>query len=165
MWFLACNLQISPSCRYDSGTGEFTVPSGGAGLYYFFIHIQCDRGEQVTVTIRQNEAIFCNAYAGIRDENAGSEVHNSSCGGVVGLEEGMENQQLGIIAIVVFVINGRRHLSRPKITSRPPLGLNSFILMQLVAKKLQNNRLPPGILDPPLQVLIEVNWIVLLAEI
>ena len=59
------------------------------------------------MTIRQNEAVVCNAYAGIRDENAGSEVHSSSCGGVAGLEEGMENQQLGIIAIVVFVINGR----------------------------------------------------------
>ena len=73
------------------------------------------------MTIRQNEAIVCNAYAGIRDENAGSEVHSSSCGGVIGLEEGMENQQLEIITIVLFVINGRRHLSRRKITSRPLL--------------------------------------------
>ena len=27
---------------YDSGTGIFTVPTGGAGLYYFFAHFAFD---------------------------------------------------------------------------------------------------------------------------
>ena len=54
----ACNLQVFPSCRYDNGTGEFTVPSGGAGLYYFFVHILCDNDEQVRVDLRRMEELF-----------------------------------------------------------------------------------------------------------
>ena len=110
--------KFSFHCRYDSETGEFTVPSGGAGLYYFYVHILCDNGEQVRVDLRRNGGTVCRAYAGIRDENAGNEIHSSSCGGVVDLEEGRENQQLGIIAIALFAINARRHLSRRKITKR-----------------------------------------------
>ena len=76
-------------CRYDNGTGEFTVPPGGAGLYYFYVHILCDNDEQVTVGMRKNEAIVCYAYAGIRDESAVNEAHSTSCGAVVTLEEGI----------------------------------------------------------------------------
>ena len=90
------------------------------------------------VDLRRNGGTVCRAYAGIRDENAGNEIHSSSCGGIVGLEEGREIRgQLGVIAIALFAINVRRHLSRRKITNRAPLGSNSFIVMQFVAKILQ----------------------------
>ena len=75
-------------CRYDNGTGEFTVPSRGAGLYFFFVHLLCDNEEEVTVSIRQNGVILCRAYAGVRDESAENETHTGSCGAVVTLEIG-----------------------------------------------------------------------------
>ena len=75
-------------CRYDNVTGEFTVPSGGAGFYYFFVHILCDNDEEVRVDLRKNAVVVCRAYAGIRDESAENETHNGSCGAVVTLEIG-----------------------------------------------------------------------------
>ena len=73
-------------CRYNSETGEFTVSLGGAGLYYFFVHVHCDGGEEVTIAIRQDRDFVCRAYAGTRDV-----VNSASCGAAVALGEGMSS--------------------------------------------------------------------------
>ena len=73
---------------YDNETGEFTVLSGGAGLYYFFVHFLCDLDEQARLDLRKNGDVVCRAYARIRDESAVNEAHTGSCGAVVALHEG-----------------------------------------------------------------------------
>ena len=39
---------------YNSSTGKFTTPSGGAGLYYFYVHVLVDHGRWVWMNIRHN---------------------------------------------------------------------------------------------------------------
>ena len=39
---------------YNAETGEFTTPSGGAGLYYFFIHFSLQSRVYAWMAIRHN---------------------------------------------------------------------------------------------------------------
>ena len=49
--------------RYNSTTGEFTVPAGGAGLYFFYTNFLADEQEFADFRIRLNGGQICVAYA------------------------------------------------------------------------------------------------------
>ena len=70
---------------YDSTTGEFVVPSGGTGLYYFFTHFIVQDGLSATFRIEHNGAAICDAA---EDETEGGDQPATSCGAVVLLAEG-----------------------------------------------------------------------------
>ena len=70
---------------YDSTTGQFVVPSGGAGLYYFFAHFIVQDGLYATFRIEHNGAAVCDAA---EDESEGGDQPATSCGAVVLLAEG-----------------------------------------------------------------------------
>ena len=75
------------SLRYDKSTGEFTVPAGGAGLYFFFVNTLVHNQENGNFVVRVNGGTLCRAYT----EKSNSGVNNrssSSCAGVVNLMEG-----------------------------------------------------------------------------
>ena len=86
------NINVNIGNGYDGTTGEFTVPSGGAGLYYLYGHFLFDRGKAVTTRMQVNDADLCVAYEdGIEAPSYGG----SSCGAVVPLQEGsFENIKL-----------------------------------------------------------------------
>ena len=70
---------------YDSSTGLFTVPPGGAGLYYFYTHLLYYPDELSNFAIRHNGNDLCDAFA----DNFGEELWDmSACGAVVVLNEG-----------------------------------------------------------------------------
>ena len=71
---------------YDGSTGRFTVPSGGAGLYYLYVHCMYDIGDWVYIGIRKNGAILC--YATNDDLIEAQDHDASSCGAVSVLDEG-----------------------------------------------------------------------------
>ena len=56
---------------YDSTTGQFVVPSGGAGLYYFFVHFLIQDGLYVTFRIEHNGAALCDS---VGDETEGGDM-------------------------------------------------------------------------------------------
>ena len=70
---------------YNAATGQFTTPSGGAGLYCFFAHFSLGFARFAWMNIRRNS----NTVA-IMNEDAGETVNSpgSSCGTVMQLEEG-----------------------------------------------------------------------------
>ena len=70
---------------YDNTTGEFVVPSGGAGLYYFFVHFLIQDGLYATFRIEHNGAAICDAVA---DESAGGDMPATSCAAMVLLSGG-----------------------------------------------------------------------------
>ena len=82
--------------RYDKTTGKFTVPQGGAGLYFFYVHLLADSGEEVALAIRQNGDAKCYAYGGVRGSNLRSHP-TGTCGAVLSLVEG--------ISISVAIVN------------------------------------------------------------
>ena len=61
------------------------VPSGGAGLYYFFVHFLIQDGLYVTFRIEHNGAALCDA---VGDETEGGDMPATSCAAVVLLAEG-----------------------------------------------------------------------------
>ena len=70
---------------YNAETGQFIVPSSGAGLYYTYVHFEGDIGETSDMYLRHNGTHLCRAYL---DENLGGDFPGSSCGFVAVLEEG-----------------------------------------------------------------------------
>lgn len=74
-------------CRYDPQTGKFTVPPGGAGLYYFSTYLLIGNGEYGRFIIRVNENILCTAI-GDESSNAGNDVPQATCSALTQLEEG-----------------------------------------------------------------------------
>ena len=75
------------NCSYDSSTGVFTVPSGGAGLYYFYVNFWSTEGENAIFDVRVNEVLRCRAES---DEAVTTPDDNGtpSCGFVTTLSEG-----------------------------------------------------------------------------
>ena len=71
---------------YSGSTGKFTVPSGGAGLYYLYVHVMYDWGDWVYIGIRKNGSVLC--YATNDDLTDALDHDGSSCGAVSVLEEG-----------------------------------------------------------------------------
>lgn len=77
--------------RYDRRTGTFTVPSGGAGLYYFSIYLLVGNGEYGRFSIRVNAEILCTAY-GDESSNSGNDQPQATCSGLFLLLEGMSSK-------------------------------------------------------------------------
>ena len=75
--------------RYDNSTGEFVVPSGGAGLYFLFIDFYVVGGEFARFDIEVNGAVVC--MAEVKTDGTGSAVDDypATCGGLALLREGM----------------------------------------------------------------------------
>ena len=71
--------------RYDSTTGNFTVPPGGGGLYYFSTYLFVDNGEQGVSNIWVNGEILCTATG---DGDNGNDYQQATCSGLVQLAEG-----------------------------------------------------------------------------
>ena len=65
----------------------FTVPSGGAGLYYFYVNFWSTEGENAIFDVRVNEVLRCRAES---DEAVTTPDDNGtpSCGFVTTLSEG-----------------------------------------------------------------------------
>ena len=57
--------------RYDSSTGQFTVPPGEAGLYFFNINFLTDYYKYSDFRIRVNRADLCRAYTDINTSGVG----------------------------------------------------------------------------------------------
>ena len=70
---------------YDVTTGYFTVPTGKAGFYYFYIHLTHEEGELGDFYIFMNDTGTCRS---IGDDETSSDSSSSSCGSVVNLQEG-----------------------------------------------------------------------------
>ena len=79
------NINVNIGNGYDGSTGEFTVPSGGAGLYYLYGHFLFDRGNAVTIRMQVNDGDICVAY---EDGQNAPSFGGSSCGAVLALQEG-----------------------------------------------------------------------------
>ena len=74
--------------RYNSETGQFTVPVGGAGLYFFYTSFFAQDEQFADFLIRVNGTAICQAEcdgneAGTNDNGA------PSCAAVTTLTEGM----------------------------------------------------------------------------
>ena len=81
--FDAVNVNIGGG--YNSSTGLFTVPSGGAGLFYFDVHFIFGYGEYADMYIRKNGIRLCRAHGNSLKFPI---FPHSSCGAVTSLEEG-----------------------------------------------------------------------------
>ena len=76
------NINVNIGDAYNGETGQFTVPSGGAGLYYFYVHLVMEITGNGQFDIRHNGNATCNAFT------SASHGDGFSCGGVIVLQEG-----------------------------------------------------------------------------
>ena len=74
-------------CRYISSTGEFTVSTGGAGLYYFYVHVLVDDGEAARVELMRNDEILC-GMEGDDDDTGSGDYDTTTCAATVMLNTG-----------------------------------------------------------------------------
>ncbi len=74
--------------RYSPSTGIFTVPSGGAGTYYFSTYLLVQEDEYAYFNIVVNGIILCTAW-GENDYND-NDRPQAACSGLVQLNEGMK---------------------------------------------------------------------------
>ena len=70
---------------YDNETGNFIVPSGGAGVYYFYFHTVLEFGDVGLFIVRSTRYHVCAALGD--HEVVGTDSQPASCGGVVVLNE------------------------------------------------------------------------------
>ena len=70
---------------YSGSTGQFTTPSGGAGLYYFYVHVSLDRGTFAWTNIRHNGTTVAIMR---EDETRSRNYPSGSCGAVIMMQEG-----------------------------------------------------------------------------
>ena len=83
---------ISVVCRYDRSTGVFTLPSDGAGLYYFYVHVLVDAGEYAYFNLKRNNEILCSMKG---DNNGnGDDNDTGTCAATVMLNEGKKYKSL-----------------------------------------------------------------------
>ena len=71
---------------YNKETGDFTVPSGGAGLYFVYAAFSYNVGHQATFLIESTDGIVCTVN---EDETNGGDSAAGSCGAVLVLQEGL----------------------------------------------------------------------------
>ena len=80
------NVNVNLGGGYNAETGTFTTPSGGGGLYYFYVHFVLDNGEFAWMNIRHNDVTVTMMTV---DENGGLDNPGASCGAVIQLREGI----------------------------------------------------------------------------
>ena len=73
--------------RYNSSTGEFTVPTGGAGLYYFYVHVLVDDGEEASLSLVRNNEALCSLNAD-NDNSGTGDYATGTCAATVMLNTG-----------------------------------------------------------------------------
>ena len=79
------NVNVNLGEGYNAETGQFVTSSGGAGLYYFYVHVLVGSGKFAWINIRHNGI---NVAMMNEDENLGGDVPSGSCGAVIMMEEG-----------------------------------------------------------------------------
>ena len=75
--------------RYNSTTGEFTVPAAGAGLYFFYTNFFADEQDFVDFFIRVNGQNICGAFADMNNIGV-NDNGTPSCAAVATLAEGIK---------------------------------------------------------------------------
>ena len=78
-----------PFCRYDGTTGRFTVPTGKAGLYYFYTDLYTNDPQNLYFAIRVNQQFLCRAILDISTEGP-DDNGSPSCGAIALLTEGIK---------------------------------------------------------------------------
>ncbi len=73
-------------CRYNTLTGIFTVPTGGAGLYYFSSYFLVDVGEYATFSMFNGNQELCRAHE--NKKNSGADYAQAGCSGMAELPDG-----------------------------------------------------------------------------
>ena len=79
------DVRLNQGGGYSSSTGQFTVPSDGAGIYYISTHFQLQDGMYAGFSMYHNSAVICGIY---EDESLGGDQPSTSCGVTVNLQEG-----------------------------------------------------------------------------
>ena len=74
------------SLRYNGGTGIFTVPPNGGGLYYFSTHLVFDDKKWGRFVMNKNRGALCGFYEDNQDSN--NEDGAGSCSATVELAAG-----------------------------------------------------------------------------
>ena len=87
MWYKFTGDMVA-SYRYNSETGQFTVPPGGAGLYFFHIDMWVVGGELARFVITVNGVELCKAESDTTYTGDPSDDQATSCGAIALLEEG-----------------------------------------------------------------------------
>ena len=75
--------------RYNSTTGQFVVPTGGAGLYFLYTNFLADEQEFANFFIRVNDQAICGAFSDMNDIGV-NDNGTPSCGSVAILIEGIK---------------------------------------------------------------------------
>ena len=73
--------------RYNSSTGKFTVPTGGAGLYYFHVHVLVDDGEKGNFNLKRNNELLC-SLNGDNNNSGTKDFATGTCAATVMLNTG-----------------------------------------------------------------------------
>ena len=71
---------------YDVTTGDFTVPTGKAGLYYFYVHFSHAVGKEGDFYLQVSDTVICRS---VGDDDSGNDSSSSSSSCVANLTEGM----------------------------------------------------------------------------
>ena len=79
------NVNVNLGGAYSRSTGKFTTPSGGAGLYYFYVHVLIGRYRWAWISIRHNGITVAMIN---EDETTDYDFPSGSCGAVIMMEEG-----------------------------------------------------------------------------
>ena len=79
-------LDVNLGNGYNNETGEFTVPPGGAGVYFLFFYTLIGLGELAQFIVARNGDDLCRAYGD--HDTVGNDYPAASCGTVAMLDEG-----------------------------------------------------------------------------
>ncbi len=82
-----CSAEASPLCRYNSATGIFTVPTGGAGVYYFSSYIMVNGGKYGYFVLTLNGNIMCTMVGDHNNSGIGDMIQ-TGCSGMAELQDG-----------------------------------------------------------------------------
>ena len=78
--------------RYNSSTGEFTVPSGGAGLYFLYVNFWVIGGKWVRFYVKLNNSDVCKAEIDTRATGSTADRYHAASGALTILTEGMSKE-------------------------------------------------------------------------
>ena len=75
--------------RYNSSTGDFTVPSGGAGLYFLYVNFWVIGGKWVRFDVKLNNSDVCAAEIDTRATGCTADRYQAGSGALALLREGI----------------------------------------------------------------------------